>query len=186
VDKIAQELKSIRADNNSAIARAARSKIINAAWSLSIPEVPELNFLAMAQGLVEFATSKQLMIPPNDFRAIIPAQPLYQTPEFKMEIDSADALHKQGKPTALLSRQLPQLMMPAPLAATTSGEPTPVPLSPPLSASSSASSSSMEEVLMEGTLGDPNFSVAAPEPPSMFGTITRVPTPMLRMDAFSI
>ena len=204
---MAVELKSIRADDNSAIARAARAKIIQAAWSMKIEKVPKLNFLAIAQGLAELTVMEKLLVAPDEIKATIPTQELYQSPEFKMEIEAAEALHKQGKPPVCLSRQPIQLMMPVPLeahASTTGGAADmSVPLSPPLSATSSSSSSSPlptvmfvsglragettdeEETVMEGTVGDPNYGVKADNPPSMFGTITRVSTPMMDMDELS-
>lgn len=204
---MALELKSIRADDNSAIARAARAKIIQAAWSMKIEKVPKLNFLAIAQGLAELTVMEQLLVKPSEIKATIPTQELYQSPEFKMEIEAAEALHKQGKPPVCLSRQPIQLIMPVPLEtqqSTTAGGAMSVPLSPPLSATSSSSSSSPapitmffnglrdgetteeEETVMEGTVGDPNYGIKADNPPSMFGTITRVSTPMMSMDELSV
>jgi hypothetical protein len=206
VDKIASELKSIRADDNSAIARAARAKIIQAACSMKIEKVPKLNFLAIAQGLAELTAMEQLLVKPSEIKAIIPTQELYQSPEFKMEIEAAEALHQQGKPPVCLSRQPIQLIMPVPLETQAStaggGEAISVPLTPsPLSATSSSSSSPApttmfvnglrdgettdEEIVMEGTIGDSDYGVKADNPPSMFGIITRVPTPMMDMSELS-
>lgn len=204
---IATKLKSICGERGSAVEIAARNKLIEAAHALDITKVPNLNFLAMSQSFCELATS-EIPLPTSTFREIMPSQPLYQSTEFKQELDVADKLAAAKRPPVFLARQA--IVMPAPLSimmtTTTQGGgegssfvplPSATGTTPqgPFSSSPSSSSSSDEEVDMEGTVGQSDYGIRAPNPPSdllakMFNNNTAsqnngCTTPMVTMDSLN-